>query len=92
MLSNWKMLNRSRRTRRSFNRLFREFESSKITVENFTSSYNAAIKELGGLVQRGLAAGGTAGITQALRSARLPNTGTNWGLQAANQARFRATA
>jgi len=51
-----------------FNRLFREFESGKITVENFTNSYNAAIKELGGIsAAQGLAAGGAiAGITQAL--------------------------
>lgn len=51
-----------------FNRLFREFESGKITVENFTNSYNAAIKELGGIsAAQGLAAGGAiAGITQTL--------------------------
>lgn len=51
-----------------FNRLFREFESGKITVENFTNSYNAAIKELGGIsAAQGLAAGGAiVGITQAL--------------------------
>ena len=53
---------------KAFNRLFREFESGKITVEDFTNSYNAAIKELGGIsAAQGLAAGGAiAKITQAL--------------------------
>ena len=77
-----------------FNRLFREFESGKITVENFTNSYNAAIKELGGIsAAQGLAAGGAiAEITQVLDAlgegfARHP-VELMGAYEAANQARI----